>query len=317
MKRLFIISGGVGSEREVSLSSGRNCLEVLAASGISCEAIIVTDNKSFVYNNKVMRESECLEFLRKENALVFQVIHGTYGEDGEFVKKLEEYGISYIGSSSLVLEKTINKYETGIVLQTNTIATPHSLILKKVESVDTIDTSNIDFPAIIKPNKEGSSVGVLKVRNEEELRLILDKGLNQYEEVLVQKCIQGREFTCGVIEIDGKTIALPVTEIILTKGDVFDYHAKYTPNACLEVTPATIDDSLREKIQQTALLVHRVTGCRDISRTDLMLNEIGELVVLEINTIPGMTKTSFVPAQMKASGHALKDFIEGMLIKYS
>ncbi len=316
MKKLFIISGGMGSEREVSLSSGRNCLEVLAASGISCEEIIVTQDKSFVYNNKVMSESECLEFFRKENALVFQVIHGTYGEDGEFVKKLEEYGISYIGSSSLVLERTINKYETGVVLQTDNITTPYSLILKKGDCIDTIDTSNIDFPAIIKPNKEGSSVGVLKVRDEEELRLILDKGLNQYEEVLVQKCMQGREFTCGVIEIDGKTKALPVTEIILTKGGMFDYHAKYTPNACLEVTPATIDDSLREKIQQMALLVHRVTGCRDISRTDLMLDETGELVVLEINTIPGMTKTSFVPAQLSVAGYTLSDFVDGMLKKY-
>lgn len=313
MKKLFILSGGEGSEREVSLASGRNLVDTLRKEGLDCEEIIVEKDKSFVYGDRKMNESEGLEFLKDENALVFQVIHGTYGEDGELVRKLEEHGIACIGSKSEVLAKTINKFETEVILKEEGITTTESVLVRDISNI--AQAYKLSFPIIIKPNKEGSSVGVIKVEKEEELETALQKSLKDYSEVLVQKCVSGREFTCGVLEIDGKEVPLVPSEVVLENGMLFDYHAKYFVNG-LEITPAAVDEEMTKKIQETALKVHAMTGCKDISRTDMILNEKGELVVLEINTVPGMTSVSFVPAEMKASGYSLAEFIKGMMKKY-
>jgi D-alanine-D-alanine ligase len=158
---------------------------------------------------------------------------------------------------------------------------------------------------------------LFKVKSDEELRSSLKKSVPIYKEMLVQEFITGREFTCGVVEIDGETIPLMPTEVILTKGEIFDYEAKYTVGGSKEVTPAEVDPALTERIQELALTAHEICGCKDISRTDMILNERGELVVLEINTVPGMTKTSFIPAELEASGYSIAGFIDGMLKKYS
>lgn len=318
MKKLFIISGGVGSEREVSLSSGKNVADTLSQEGIEYESIIVDSAKNFIYGDTKMTEKDGIIFLKKKNALVFQLIHGTYGEDGELVKKLEDAGIICIGTRASALELTIDKYETERVLKENNVTTPYSVLVKRgQESIVEDELSNMPFPVIVKPKKEGSSVGVIKVMDRETLRSSLSNSLVHHEEVLVQQYLSGREFTCGAVEIDGKETALTPTEVILTKGELFDYEAKYSEGGCLEITPAQVDAETSRKIQELALLSHKVTGCRDISRTDMMMNEKGELAVLEINTIPGMTKTSFVPAELAASGYTISDFVRGMLEKYS
>lgn len=315
MKKLFVISGGIGNEREVSLSSGENIVETLKREEVLCEHIVVDNEKRWLYGEIIMSEEEGFTLLQKEEGLVFQVIHGTYGEDGELVRTLEKNNVAYIGSSSLVLEKTIDKYETELLLQSNNIRTTESYCIKNNE--DVLALENTPFPLIIKPNKEGSSVGIIKVNNEEELKKGLEKSLSEYSDVLVQKYITGREFTCGVIEVDGKEIALTPTEVILTKGELFDYEAKYSEGGCLEITPAKVDEIVIKKIKDLALMVHRVCGCKDISRTDIMMNENGDLIVLEINTVPGMTKTSFIPAELDASGISLVSFVKGMIKKYS
>ncbi len=314
MKKLFIIAGGVGSEREVSLASGKSCLEDLRASGVLCEEVIVEKDRSFIYEGTNMKEEEGLKFLQEENALVFQVMHGTYGEDGEFVRKLEENGIAYIGSNALVLAKTINKFEIESLLKERSIATTKSVLINSISQISEVEA--LQYPVIIKPNKEGSSIGVIKVDDESGLRDALEKSLEVYDEVLVQTCIRGREFTCGVLEIDGHEITLVPSEVVLEDGMLFDYHAKYFING-LEITPAAVDEEMKKRIQDCAHRVHTLTGCKDISRTDMILNEKGELVVLEINTVPGMTSVSFVPAEIKASGYSLKQFVKGMLKKYA
>ena len=315
MKKLFIISGGVGSEREVSLASGKNVFETLQGDGVTCEEIIIEKDRSFLVRGKNMSEQDGLLLLKHEDALVFQLIHGTYGEDGEFVRKLEEAGVTYIGSHSDVLVLTIDKYATEKVLEENDVHTPESFFITQDTSITDINIPV--FPAIVKPNKEGSSIGVKKVASIQELRAALEEYLHTYSEVVVQKCLSGREFTCGVLEMDGQCVALAVSEVIISADRLFDYDAKYNSKEVIEITPAEIDNDLRTKIQNLALHVHAVCGCKDISRTDMMLDENGELVVLEINTIPGMTRVSFIPAEMAASGYSLSDFVKGMIEKYS
>ena len=316
MRNLFILSGGIGSEREVSLLSGRNVVDTLRSDGVVCEEIIVEQDRTWIYKGAVMSEGDGLQMCKENNVLVFHVIHGTYGEDGELIKKLEEYGILYVGSSSEALQMTIDKYTTETLLKKSGIKTTDSFLIKSVE--DILKLEDLSFPLIVKPNHEGSSIGVVKVDTVDELRASLIQSIEVYGDMLLQKCLTGREFTCGVLEIDGDDVALTPSEVILTKVGLFDYDAKYKDGGGgLEVTPAEVGDEITKKIQELALLVHTVTGCKDISRTDMMMNEYGELVVLEINTAPGMTKMSFIPAQMKVSSYTLAQFVTGMIKKYS
>lgn len=313
-KKLFILSGGFGKEKEVSISSGKNIKETLAECGISCEEVFIDVEKNFIFNGKKITEEEGLSFLSDENALVLQVIHGTYGEDGDLVRKFESKGISFIGSDSKALEKTINKYETEESLRENNISVTNSILVRGAGDFQKLQ--GVSYPAIVKPNKEGSSIGVVKVNNKGELMDVLEKNLGVFSEVLVQRCIVGREFSCGVMEIDGKEIALTPSEVVLDEGMIFDYHAKYFVNG-LEITPAQVDEELKKRIQDVAMKTHKATGCKDYSRTDMMLDENNQLIVLEINTVPGMTKVSFIPAQLQDMGYGIGDFIKGMLKKYS
>ena len=313
MKKLFVIYGGPGREKEVSVSSGRNIAETLHAQGYPCEAIYIYPDFVWEYNEEILSREEGLALLKKENALVFQVLHGTYGEDGVFVRHVEEQGIPYIGSSSVVMKMTIDKKKTEDVLREHGISTPTSYAITSLSEIG----DDISLPAIVKPKNEGSSIALSKVHTKAELARVLKRTLPEYGSMLVENFVEGREFTCGVVEIDGNITALLPTEIILTEGDLFDYEAKYTVGGCKEVTPADIDEELTNRIQELAKRVHILCGCKDISRTDMILDKERNLVVLEINTVPGMTRTSFIPAQLEASGYTLSQFVEGMLEKYS
>lgn len=313
MKNLFIISGGPGNEHEVSLLSGKNIVACLRETGISCREIVIRKDGVWVYEDTILSEQEGLAILKHHNALVFQVVHGTYGEDGTLIALLEKEAISYIGSSSSSLALTINKFKTEKLLEESGVCVPHSVV---VTTIKEILSQQFIFPCIVKPQNEGSSIALHKVHSFEALIAAVTEVLQSHSHVLVQEYIVGKEFTCGVVELGDKLVALTPTEIILTKGDMFDYEAKYTVGGCIEVTPAEIDSVLTKKIQDVALQVHTLCGCKDISRTDMIIEENGVFVVLEINTVPGMTRTSFIPAQLKASGYTISQFIEGMLQKY-
>lgn len=314
MKKLFILSGGPGREREVSISSGNNVADILSTAGIPFESIIVENDKTWNCQGKMFSEDEGLTFLKEKGALVFQVIHGTYGEDGELASKLEENGIAHVGSSAAAMRTTIDKYKTEQLLSSKNIGTTKSFLVERVED---ILKCNVVFPVIVKPKDEGSSVALTKISTQDELERNLKETVPVYGAMLVQEFVSGREFTCGVVDMEGQTVALLPTEIILTKGELFDYEAKYTPGGSQEITPAPVDEETKRKIQELAILVHTTCGCKDISRTDIILDKNRNFIVLEINTVPGMTKTSFIPAQLQASGFSLADFIGGMLNKYS
>lgn len=314
MKELFILFGGPGREKEVSIASGKNVMTALDEAGVSYKHILVNENGAWVYEDEEISQNEGLDLLASRNALVFQTIHGTFGEDGGLTSLLEENNISFVGSSSESMKLTIDKFKTEQKLKENGIFTTESLLVKDLAEIGDI---KIQFPAFVKPKDEGSSISLFKVKNKEELVFALEKSIPMHGPMLIQPFIAGRELTCAVVEIEGEVKALAPTEVILTKGETFDYEAKYTIGGSKEVTPAEIDAETTRKVQELALKVHTVCGCKDISRTDMILQENGELVVLEINTIPGMTKTSFVPAQLEASGYSIADFVRGMLQKYS
>ena len=299
----------------MSLHSGENVYRAAVSLGYEAYKVLLEKDGVWTIDNQKVSERKALSFLKEKRVLVIPVIHGTYGEDGILQDLLEKNDIRYAGSVGEVMKLTIDKYATGEILSANAIRVPQSVVFDRRDPPRYI--LPFPYPVIVKPRNEGSSVSLYKVQDQTKLQEVLAEELEKRGQVLIQECVVGREFTCGVVELDGKLQPLPPTEVMLTKGDLFDYNAKYNVGGCQEITPANIPTDLLERIQALAIQVHTICGCKDISRTDMILNEQSELVVLEINTIPGMTETSFIPAQLQAAGFTLSDFVKSMVVKYS
>ncbi len=304
MIKVAIIFGGPGKEHEVSVSSAKNILENIDKSIFDIIEVFIDKDKKYIIDNVVFEEQDGLQEIKnKEVEVIFPIIHGTYGEDGELQSKLEELGIPFVGSSSNVSTLTIDKNKTNELLQEHGITIPQSKIVYRGDSV-----IPFNFPIIVKPVDEGSSVDLYKIKNEEEYKNSLDVIFKNHEAMLAQEYIQGREFTCGVVKINNNPAPLIATEVILTKGELFDYDAKYSVGGCREITPADVDEDIMNRIKDTALQCHTILGCNSISRTDMILKD-DKLYVLEINTVPGMTKTSSIPQQAKVCGYEMKELI--------
>jgi D-alanine-D-alanine ligase len=304
MIKVALIFGGPGKEHEVSLSSAKNILENADRNLFDILEVLITKDKKYQIDNKIFDEDFGIEEIKKrEVEVIFPIIHGTYGEDGELQEKLEQVGIKFVGSSSNISSLTIDKNKTNRVLEENGITIPKSKIITKDNHI-----SNFTYPVILKPVDEGSSVDLFKFENEIEFNNKIDSVFKNHEEMLVQEFVKGREFTCGVIEKDSEDVPLIATEVVLTKGELFDYEAKYTTGGCKEITPAEVDSVTMKRLQDVAVTCHKILGCKSISRTDMILKD-GDIYVLEINTVPGMTKTSFIPQQAKACGYDMKDLI--------
>lgn len=304
MQTVALLFGGPSSEHEVSLSSAKNILENIDRQRFDVLEVLITKECQYIIDGIFFDERAGLEEIKNGNVdVVFPMFHGTYGEDGTLQKKLEELGIPFVFSSSKASSLAIDKKKTNEILQSNSILIPKSDIITKMSN-----EHNCKYPIIIKPIDEGSSVGLFKYNNDSEYRNALEKIFENHHEMLVQEFIEGREFTCGVIEKNSEVIPLIATEIVLTKGETFDYEAKYTVGGCEEITPARIDEETMKRIQSLALRCHHIVGCKSLSRTDMILQG-DDFFVLEINAIPGMTKTSFIPAQANACGYSMKELI--------
>lgn len=301
---IAIIYGGMGSEHEVSIASAKTVFSELYNDRYEIQRIFIRKDGVCIKDQKAMTIVEALEMLPK-SIVVIPILHGSYGEGGVLQKILEDRNISYTFSDSVSSSLAMDKYAADKVLCKSGLLTPYTVLVTSTE-----DYITIPFPLIIKPRDEGSSIDLYKVANREELELALKVSLAKHPEMLVQECIEGREFTCGVFENKNEKIALLPTEIILAQDQLFDYHAKYTTGGCQEITPADIPEIITKKIQEVAIAAHIALRCKDISRTDMIMKKDGTIVVLEVNTIPGMTATSFIPAQAVASGYTLGEILD-------
>ena len=304
MHSVALLFGGPSSEHEVSLSSAKNIAENIDRYIYSVLEVFITKDCQYSIDGVSYNEIDGLQELKKRKIdVVFPMLHGTYGEDGALQKKLEELGIHFIFSSSVASALAINKDATNKLLASHGITIPRSSLITKT-SVE----HSCTYPIIVKPINEGSSVGLFKYHNDSEYKNAQELIFKHHDTMMVQEFVQGREFTCGVIEKEGEVVPLVATEVILTKGETFDYDAKYTVGGCEEITPAHIDEDIMVRIQNCAVMCHKLVGCRSLSRTDMILQG-DTLYVLEINTIPGMTKTSFIPAQAQVCGYSMKELI--------
>ena len=240
-------------------------------------------------------------------------IHGTPGEDGKLQGYFDLMGLPYTSCDAATSALTFNKRYTVAVAAFGGINVARSLHLFRHSPVsDKEILSSLTLPVFVKPNNGGSSIGMSKVNNAEELAPALEKAFIEDDQVLVEEFISGREFTIGVFKSQGQVITLPFTEI-LTEKEFFDYEAKYGGKST-EVTPAVCDESVAEKVRASARKVYEIFNCRGIVRMDFIYNEsMAKLYLLEINTVPGQSEASIVPQQVRANGWNLMDFYSALI----
>jgi D-alanine--D-alanine ligase len=246
--------------------------------------------------------------LPAETDVVFIALHGTFGEDGTVQRLLEDLGVPYTFSDAEASAKAFDKIISKQEFDAAGVATPRSLVVDRVRR-DFTGLKEFRWPVVVKPARQGSSIGVEFAGDPGELKRACIAAGEYGDRLLVEECIRGRELTVGVL---GER-ALPVIEIC-PRHRFFNYEAKYTAGETEYRVPAPLEDSARERAQRLALEAHECLGCRDMSRVDMMMDEDGELYVLEVNTIPGFTATSLVPKAAKADGMSFPDLC-GQLVK--
>ncbi len=304
-QKIAILYGGPSSEHEVSISSAQNVMGHIDQELFEVVEVFISKEGMFLVNGQTLETAKALDELKTIGVeIIFPILHGSFGEDGQLQKLLEERKMRFVGSGSVASALAINKEKANEIYANIGLHIPHSQIINRDGRGD--NEIQLHFPIIIKPIDEGSSVGLFKIESREEYMAQRDSIFKNHIAMLAQEFISGREFTCGVIDIEGKDTALPVAEIILNSADIFDYDTKYTAGACREVIPAEITEDMREQIQNAALKCHKGLGCKSVSRTDVILSKEGKLYILETNTLPGMTKTSNIPAEAAAAGIDLK-----------
>jgi D-alanine-D-alanine ligase len=244
---------------------------------------------------------------------VLLCIHGTPGEDGKLQGYFDMLGLPYTSCDAATSALTFNKRYTVAVAAFGGINVAKSLHIFKHTAVapETI-LQQLSLPVFVKPNNGGSSIGMSKVNEANELQVALDKAFKEDNQILVEEFIKGREFTIGVFKTKGQIITMPMTEVI-TKKEFFDFEAKYQ-GLSEEITPAVLEDVYANKICQAAKRAYEVLNCRGVVRIDFILDgATGEPYMLEVNTVPGQSEASIIPQQVKAMGWTLKDFYTAVI----
>ncbi len=298
--KIGVIAGGISSEREISLLTGKNIYRSLLKLGYN--AIFIDPKNDF------------LSELKKIN-LAFLALHGRYGEDGTIQGLLEFMKIPYTGAGVLGSAIAINKLLSKKIMNYENILTPDYVAIdynnyKDLSEIKSLMNEKLSFPLMIKPNSEGSTIGVNIARNDSQLEDALINASEYDNKILIEKYINGRELTVGII--GREPVALPVIEI-KPKNDFYDYKAKYVKNMTEYIVPAELDKKVYKYVSDAAVKCHRVLECSGISRVDFILDKKNNAYVFELNTIPGMTATSLVPKAARAAGISFDNLIEIIL----
>lgn len=281
--RVGVLMGGASSEREISLQSGGAIVRALERLGFDVFPLDIVDH-----------DQDKVSLLLQESnmELAFIALHGQLGEDGVIQSLLEQANIPYTGSGVDANRYAFNKVITQNLFKKNNISIPSYVTLSRGDLLDVKRVGDCvgDFPLIVKPAREGSSIGITLVEKRDQLDAALRNAWRYDDVALVEKYICGRELTVGILGVN----ALPVVEIC-PKERFFNFEAKYTKGKTKYIVPAPISDDMTQELQQVALRVHQLLGCADFSRVDFMVDTDDKHYVLEINTIPGFTSTSLLP----------------------
>ncbi len=347
MKKITVavLMGGPSSEHEVSLKSGAMMAKALDRKKYVVIPVVISKSGIWNIQNKKYGLGAALDFLKRKVNVALLGFHGAFGEDGRVQGLLEWAGIPYTGSGVLASALAMDKERAAEIFAHHGIRVPHTLVISREiwkqnpRAFQNLIAKRIGYPCFVKPSNAGSSVGISKVKKSGELAPAMNAAFKEGERVLVQEFVKGIEVTCPVLEDPRKiaaprseqksfygasrsrgkwesagwrTIALPVIEIVPKGGTFFDYKAKYSKGGSDEIVPARISKSLTRRVQELAIQAHTVLGCTGISRTDMIIRG-KEIVMLETNTLPGMTEGSLVPKATKAAGIAFPKLLDTLI----
>ncbi len=296
-RKIAIIAGGDSSEHDVSLRSAASIKGWLDPERYDAE-IVELQGADLKTLNKIA-----------EYDYAYVTIHGTPGENGLLQGFLEMMHIPYSCCGVLAAAMTFNKYTCNHYLAPFGIKISPSILLRKGAERPTAQEiiDEIGLPCFIKSNVGGSSFGCTKVKTLEGVEPAIEAAFREGNEVICEALMVGTEITCGVYKTAKRSVALPITEVV-TSNEFFDYDAKYNGQV-QEITPARIPDATRDAVQALTLKIYDILGCKGIIRTDYIIAPDGTIQLLEVNTTPGMTATSFIPQQVRAAGMKMRDVL--------
>lgn len=320
MKRtIAIVAGGYTSEFNVSLRSAQGIYSFIDKEKYNLYIVELREQSwevqlpggtrtgvdrndfSFIYNGEKIK----FDF-------AYITIHGTPGEDGLLQGYFDMLHIPYSCCGVLAAAITYNKFACNQYLKGFGIRVAESLMLRKGQSISDDDVvEKIGLPNFIKPSLGGSSFGVTKVKEKSQIQPAIEKAFNEADEVLVEAFMDGMEVTCGCYKTKEKCVVFPVTEVV-THNEFFDYDAKYNGSVD-EITPARISEELSDRLKMLTSAIYDILGCEGIIRVDYIVTK-GEVInLLEVNTTPGMTATSFIPQQVRAAGLEIRDVMTDII----
>lgn len=301
--KIVVVMGGTSTEAEISRQTGTAILKALQSKGYNAEGMELNP-KTFAED---IRKSGC--------AIVFNAIHGKFGEDGMIQGTLDMLGIPYTGSGVLASAVTMDKAASKRVFVAEGISTPrshtfHAFEMKR-DLVREIE-QKFNWPVVVKAASQGSSIGVYIVENKDALADALKEAFTYNDEVLVEEFIKGRELTVAVWGNEEKKEAFPIIEITTTSGR-YDYESKYTKGASTHIIPMPVSEAKTKEIQELAIKTFTACGCRGVARVDMMLSDEEKPYVIEVNSVPGMTELSLVPDAARAMGIEFPELCEQIL----
>jgi D-alanine-D-alanine ligase len=296
-KKIGVMMGGLSREREISLKTGKAILRALTERGYTACSIDVDQD---VAETLIKKKIEC----------AFVALHGRFGEDGTIQGMLELMRIPYTGSGVLSSALAIHKIMSKKIFLHEKIPTPPFEVIQRQDlGKDPLKNISLSLPLVVKPAREGSTIGISIVRKEEDLVPSLKEAWKYDEEILVEKFMKGKEITVGILE----DIPLPIIEIV-PKSGFYDYHSKYTKGETQYIIPARIPREKYLYAQEVSLKAFQALGCSGCARVDLMTDENDDSFVIDINTMPGMTETSLLPKAANYAGITFEDLVERILL---
>lgn len=299
IKKVVVVMGGPSEEQAVSHCTGQAVVQALREKGYSAETL------------ELDPLTIAGDLLEKQPTVVFNAVHGLYGEDGCLQGLLDMLQIPYTGSGVLASALAMNKVAAKRIFQAAGLTTPHSVVISTEDKEDAVAKilAVFQLPVVVKPVAQGSSIGVEIVRAENALAAALQNALGYSKEVLVEEFIQGKELTVGILPLPAKAVAMPVIHIVPHSG-VYDYKSKYTKGETDYLVPADLPETMAQRVQAAAVSAYKLLGCHGVARADIMLGEDEQAYVLELNTVPGLTATSLVPKAAAAMGISFPELCE-------
>ena len=318
MKKVAIIEGGYSSEKAVSTKSAQTVFDNLDRSKFDPTRVLIDENEWTAYDGDGRYPIDKNDFsFSKNNQKVqfeyaFIVIHGTPGEDGKLQGYFDMVGIPYNTSSAAITSLTFQKFHCNRYLSTFGIHVAEAVLIKKGDNINQQEILNkVNLPCFVKPTDAGSSFGVSKVKKAAQLIDATNHAFEYGEEVIIEAFIEGRELTNGVYLNEEGIQILPITEII-SENEFFDYEAKYKGQSN-EVTPAEISSNLEDNIKDLTYKIFDILDMKGIARMDYIVNDNGIPFLIEINSVPGMSKESIVPKMLEVESIELVEFFRELI----